>query len=95
MEISKMLTISTVHITKETNDLLESEADKNITIGFPEVYGKENYGYFIHVPEDLEEYEEVPRDLLKCMLLAQKNDCEWLCLDCDGEVVDELETYCY
>ena len=88
LEICKMLTISTAHITKETADMLSiSETDLI-------VYDKDEYGWWIAVCDiDLYELSGVPDDLAACVRLAMQNGCEWLCLDCDGEVVDCLPTY--
>ena len=91
MEISKMLTISTAHITEETANKLDREINENI-IGLC-VYEKTDFGWFIHVPDDLEEVVESLRDLCECLLLAKDLGCEWLCLDCDGEVLSYLDTY--
>ena len=85
MEITKMLTVSTANISMETAELL----DGDISIV---VYNKGVYGWFIHIPDDPEEYD-IPQDLLKLMNFAKDLDCEWLCLDRDGEVLDYLETF--
>lgn len=86
MEISKMLTISTAHITERTGKLLDEEI-----LGLC-VYKKLDYGWFIHLLDDLDKIE-IPEDLRKCLSLAQSLGCEWLCLDCDGEVLDFLDVY--
>ncbi len=93
MDISRILTISTEHITEETSKLLAVEPDTN-EIGLS-VYQKADYGWFIHVPEYVRELEDTscPADLYKCMFYAHENGCEWLCLDSDGETVDELKKY--
>lgn len=83
MEISKMLTISTAHITEQTAEFLSTNV---ITVPHYEY----EYGYFIYIPE----YDmNLPQDLMDCMLFAKANGCEWLRLDCDGYYVDELERY--
>ena len=84
-EICKMLTISTCHITEKTSFLLDKNADN-----VPPVYKKGNYGWFVYVGDI--DYE-IPEDLKKCCELAINNGCDWLCLDCDGPVVDVLETF--
>lgn len=93
MDITKVLTISTAHITEETDRKLQDESEvNNMCIS---VYDKAEYGYWIYIdPYDrLMRNENIPVDLLNCIKLAQQNDCRWLCLDCDGEVVPELPTY--
>lgn len=61
------------------------------------IYDKEEFGWWIYVPQNMIEFykggEDIPEDLWSCMLLAWENNCTWLCLDCDGQEVDELEMY--
>ena len=93
MDITKVLTISTAHITEETDRKLQDESEvNNMCIS---VYDKVEYGYWIYIdPYDrLMCNENIPEDLLNCIKLARQNDCRWLCLDCDGEEVSELPTY--
>ena len=93
MDITKVLTISTAHITEETDRKLQDKSEvNNMCIS---VYDKAEYGYWIYIdPYDrLMCHENIPEDLLNCIKLARQNDCRWLCLDCDGEEVSELPTY--
>ena len=93
MDITKVLTISTAHITEETDKKLQDDSEvNNMCIS---VYDKAEYGYWIYInPFDMLVYKSnIPEDLRMCMELAQKNDCQWLCLDCDGEEVPGLPTY--
>ena len=93
MDISRCLMISTYHITQETDEKLSKESDSNeMQIS---VYKKANFGYFIYVPQNLplEDNRTIPDDLWECMLLAYENNCEWLCLHCDGEEVEGLPVY--
>lgn len=87
MEITKMLTVSTAHITKETADLLDCDVSRV-------VYQKDDFGWFIHIPDDfdLEEYD-IPQELLKLIKFAKDIECDWLCLDCDAEALEYFETY--
>ena len=90
MEITKMLTLSTAHITEDTNRLLANEP---YTDGMQlSVFTKADFGWFIYINDDFEN-RSIPDDLRACLELAKKNECKWLCLDCDGDVVDELEEY--
>ena len=96
MEIAKMLTLSTAHISEESVVMLEREVDKD-KMGLI-VYTKGEFGFWIYCPAALIEDEEygkeyIPEDIWNCMKLAQDNDCTWLCLDCDGEIIDELPTF--
>jgi hypothetical protein len=96
MEIEKMLTVSVAHITQETAKRLD--AATNETSGVVEylvAYRKNDYGWFVYADEDyVRQFKrDIPADLYALMMLAAKNDCTWLCLDCDGDEVDGLPTY--
>lgn len=98
LEISKMLTISTDHIKQETYKLLETHCEDDCEL--PVYYKKDGYGYFIFCGKDYmndllneKTFNGLPHDLLMCMMQTYILDCDWLCLDCDGKVVNELRTY--
>ena len=95
LEIEKILTLSTAHITLDTNNMLIRESDPNFC-GCLTVYSKDDYGFFIFVP-DMEQLEadglNIPNDLMCCMKLASENGCSWLCLDCAGSEAEGLVTY--
>lgn len=86
LEIHKMLVLSTAHITRETAEKLENDAYALST------YPREEYGWFIYIPYDWDEYE-LPEDLKACIKLAKNNNCVWLCLDCDGLTTHNLPVY--
>ena len=93
MEIDKMLTVSTAHISAESNDWL-ARAGSGSEASDIVVYLKADEGYFIYVPERSDFIEkDIPGDIVKCMELACENGCSWLCLDRDGMEVDEFEVY--
>lgn len=100
LEISRMLTLSTRHICKDTMKLLEMDIKRETVLGLV-AYAKRDftgyYGYFIYVPDDVIEGLDggigIPEDLWSCVLLAWEHSCNWLCLDCDGMEVNELKTY--
>ena len=99
MEIAKMLTISTAHIRKETAEFIDKVCEDN-NLSNLGVYNKtakyigsiEHYGWFIYCNVDLPDLN-VPKDLLKVMCFARDNNCDWLCLDRDGEIIDGLDEY--
>ena len=98
LEISKILTISTAHIKQETGELLHNNNEANCKL--PVYYKKDEYGCFVFCNKDYmkdaiqdQSYEEIPQDLWRCMVLARIFDCDYLCLDCDGTIVDGLQTY--
>lgn len=92
MDITKCLTISTAHITEETSKKLQLDPCTNI-LGLS-VYEKGEYGWWIYVGDDLSILpKDLPLDLMACICEAFTNNCQWLCLDCDAEELDELPTY--
>lgn len=92
LEICKMLTLSMEHISEKSIQLLENEPKNNIL--WLTVYPKDEFGFWIHVPDYFDEEEhDLPEDIFRCMELAHRNGCTWLCLDVDGEVAEELEVF--
>ena len=89
LEITNMLTLSTAHIKEETAKMLDAGKDC-IT-----VFSKGGYGWFIYVDKEVleENKNSLPNDLLATIQLADENNCNWLCLDCDGEITEALPTY--
>ena len=96
LEIDKMITISTGHISKHTALALEREVKYCLNeIEIPlSIYIKAEFGWFIFIPDN-SEFEEgrIPDDLTDCINFAKKHNCKWLCLDCDGLIMSELKTY--
>lgn len=80
LEISKVLTASTAHITPmmmATNpDLVQAQFES---------------GWILYVPENIEEDRQDP--LRKLLSLAKEQGCQWILLDCDGPIIDGLETF--
>lgn len=101
LEIGKLLTISTAHISRETADLLELAVKDDTDLSLPVVFTKGEYGYVVHISEeltgdrntDLNLYSDTPEDLYECQKLAMENGCDWLVLDCDGDYADGLPVY--
>lgn len=92
MEISKMLTMSTAHIKKSTAEWLQNEWQQCSSLT---VYKKDDYGWFIFVASEVfyGEQVNVPEDLACAIDMAKKVDCDWLCLDSDGEKIDDLPEF--
>lgn len=89
MEIARILTLSTAHITSETADLLDN-AENHIDLT---IYPKGEYGWFIYISDDIEKVFNVPVDLKKCLVFANHHKCKWLCLDRDGNTTIALPMY--
>ena len=88
-DITKMITISTAHIKESTTSFLDE------TLLLP-VYPSD-YFYTIWIEDDTEYYDTfknaIPNDLWACIMFAHNLGCQWLCLDGDGKIVDELPVY--
>lgn len=92
MNISKCLTISTSHISWNTSNKLRTDP-MAFAIGLS-VYEKGEYGWWIYIGDNINALpSDLPNDLMECIRLAMSNDCEWLCLDCDGEEIHSLQTF--
>ena len=103
MEIAKMLTISTAHVSPDTIKDLDRVSSHTLStdllscnIPFA-VYRKSEYGYFVYITEESMDRaiigELCPRDLLKAAIFAGEHECNILCLDRDGEILPELTDY--
>lgn len=91
LEISKMLTVSTAHLTEDDAVYLARscyfEAEDDLV-----VYAKGDYGWFVYIPYDLNEYN-LSKNLKHIFTLAKIFECIWICFDEDGCVIEELNTY--
>ncbi|WNC17938.1 hypothetical protein [Brevibacillus brevis] len=89
LHITKVLELSTAHISEETNGLIEQDV-----LGIV-AYEKAEYGWLLLVPQD--DYEEetrsLPDDLKAIFDLAQEHDCVWVMLDRDGYMYDSLPVF--
>lgn len=94
-EITKMITLSTAHISRETANKLDIKTIYGVNFIPLPIYNKDGYGWFICLSSYLKMLDEIelPEDLKACCSLAKENDCEWLCLDCDGEIYPGIPTY--
>lgn len=91
LPIYKYLDISTAHISKRTSEYLMDNLNNRM---FPLYVFHTGNGFLINVPYNLDELErELPGDLISCLGFAQKHDCRWLMLDCDADVIKELEKF--
>ena len=101
VDISKMMHLSTAHITEGTAMFLcdvnqPTLWNKNLPVP---VYDKGGYGFFIFigslqgVEDTASEWGEIPGDLDECIHYALERECDWLCLDQDVEPIDDLTTY--
>ena len=99
-EISQMLTISSAHVSQNTRELLDKVIDDTCYVPMPPVYEKAGYGWFIACNPDTDNdetlgqaWDDYPADLVLAMRLAKEHGCYWLCIDCDGPEVADLEKF--
>lgn len=98
--IVQLLDISTAHIKQSTAELLNHLvflSDKNIIFtkeDYPDliIYPKGEYGWFIFAASE-ELHKSVPEELVKVIEHTKAKGCDWLVLDRDGEIIDELESF--
>lgn len=87
-EIDQMLTISSVHVSQSTRELLDEVIDDTCCVPMPPVYEKSGYGWFVACLPDYDNeslgvsLEDYPADLAAAMRLAKEHGCIWLCIDC-------------
>ena len=96
LEIQKTLVLSTAHVTEKDNNFLS-----NNNIAFSSVYVND-YGYSIFINPHIEvlklEIEELKNlglsnNFCDLMQLAHDKKCEYLKLDCDGNIYQELPSF--
>jgi hypothetical protein len=98
MRIDKTLTINNNHITCETMLALHIEPWVN-KFWFIKVFPMGEYGKFIFIDkDDFEDACEIapppmPEDLCDVIRFAVSKKCSILCLDPDGDRVNELRYY--
>lgn len=101
--IKKIITISALHVSENTFELLEKEigdeqTENNLT-DFFEIYKTGEWGYILNfngadnIPDILKHKDQFPEDLQKVLQYASENGCDMLQLDVDGEIVGDLPVY--
>lgn len=90
--IDKILTLSTSNITEKDVSLLEKE--KNFSIGD---FGFGLFMFTYKSMSDEEFFEWCPKEysnaFKKIMKYARKNNCRYICFDCDADVLENFETF--
>lgn len=85
IEISKFLTLSTLHITHKDSIKMQEES-----------LPQDDWSYWFYVPElDSEDIilNGYSSALIKAVRLARKHDCKYIKFDCDGLVNDTLPKF--
>lgn len=97
IEIEKMITVSSAHVTQDTFDRLMNDPDCD-EIGLP-IYekvgpnGGESFGMYIYIDSYEKRQAGIPDDLMALIKIAQDNDCSIICLDCDGQELENCTLY--
>ena len=94
LEIEKILTLSTGHITSNTAKKLDLNPATNC-LGLC-VYHKASYGWYIIVDEnaiELATNNKLPRELANLILFTRDVNCSILCLDQDGYKLPYLKSF--
>jgi hypothetical protein len=88
LEISRMLTVSTAHITGGDSDLLADPYAGIVSYSTP-------YGWlvFTEIMEDDCGFDPASPALKKILALAKDHGCEWVRFDESGPEIDGLETF--
>ena len=85
LEIHKMLTISTGHITEHDAKILEKGS-----------WISDEYCFILGTSEELvSHYEEngLSGSFLNCLKFARDNDCNYIRFDADGDEIEGLKIY--
>lgn len=101
--IKKIITISALHVSENTFELLEKEigdeqTENNLT-DFFEIYKTSEWGYILNfysadnIPDILKHKDQFPEDLQKVLQYASENGYDMLQLDVDGEIISSLPVY--
>lgn len=97
LDISKMLTVSSAHVSEETFEALSIDELLN-EIMLP-IYTKNtpdngsNFGLYIYLDQTCLAQGKIPNDLKPLIELALKNKCDVICLDSDGPELENLPLY--
>ena len=96
MAVYKYLDVSTSHITKNDNDILQASCTSD---RFPGCFVYHyDFGYFISVYSDAPSEEEkkesgLSENFFKILDHARENECPLLLLDADGDILENFEEF--
>lgn len=100
LEMHRMLCLSTAHISHDTRDKLDAVCDFNAVNEASDlvIFEKYGFGWFLPVDVNLQAHDEghlehMPDDLVEALRFAYRQGADWLMLDCDGPVVNQLKDY--
>jgi len=90
LEISKMLTCSTAHLSLDTAHALNEQQEEGLPISY-----NFDYGWLVWaVSRESDSFDPERHPELTALLdFALFYDCEWVKIDRDGLVIEELPTF--
>ena len=93
-DIFSALELSTSNVSEETALWLGEAVEQNSYPGIA-IYGKAEYGWFVHVPEEVEpgELEKIPTDLYGVLMYAKALGCRLVMFDMDAEPNADLPEF--
>jgi hypothetical protein len=95
---SKVLDVSTVHISQEDNELL---VDTHLTES-PIIAYQSDCGYFVYIPQDKELYDGFPekaksfghsKAFINLIDKARNMECQYIHLDRDGTTYSDIPKF--
>lgn len=95
LDITRVLNLSTAHITKNTAETLCRCALNNDYIPLCTVLEKGEYGWYVYI-NDSEEPDQIPdelSDIRDCVIFALKHDITCICFDRDADTVVGLPVH--
>lgn len=95
LDITKVLNLSTTHITKNTAEKLDKCVLNNDYIPLCSVYEKGEYGWYVYI-DDTDDPNLIPDelcDIRDCIIFALKHDITCICFDRDADMVIGLPVY--
>jgi len=98
LEIEKVLTLSTAHMTHADSEYLESLECKSEPRPF--LFANYDYGYVVRAPslkhEEFEiAFEDTSQEFRDVINFAAKEGCRWVCFDQDGPIIDDLPEFAW
>jgi hypothetical protein len=95
VEIGTYLVLSTAHITLKSSERLNSWAALPPELQ-PIIVASTWYGWFISSFEvEGEAAQAVPVEIVAIQCFARSLGCQYILLDCDGDEVADLPTFCW
>lgn len=93
LEISKVWSLSTCHITEHIDGILSDEEARVLAYPNLSIYTLGVHGYMICLPDPDYDLLDLPDCLARIIEMARRNDVYWIIIDRDGFPVRSLQVY--